>query len=353
MTTEPINGMTTEPINGMATEPISDTATEPLSGTATEPLRGRDGWRNLAAAQGGVVGRQQLRMLGISRSFVRVQLRARRWQRPLPRTFVTFTGPMSFATRAWAALVYAGPESMLSHGAAAYLAGLVDAPPDVIDVTVPHGHKVVRRSGVRPRQSRLYADKRHPTRTPPTTRLEDTVLDLTDVASTEVAVVDVVLSACQRRLTTAARILLAGRNRKRLRWRALIAALLSDVRSGVRSALEREYLIRVERAHGLPRGTRNRAEGEAGHRRYRDVRYGKWRGVVELDGEAAHPREKRELDDLRDNELVLAEGTRTLRYGWRSVVGSPCLVAAQVAQLLRSNGWPGVLRRCGPDCTAV
>ena len=42
--------------------------------------------------------------------------------------------------------------------------------------------------------------------------------------------------------------------------------------------------------------------------------------------------------------------TRTLRYGWRSVSGHPCLVARQVVDLLRSGGWTGTPRRCGPGC---
>jgi len=57
---------------------------------------------------------------------------------------------------------------------------------------------------------------------------------------------------------------------------------------------------------------------------YRDVRYLPYRLVVELDGRAAHPQDRRERDDLRDNSLVVADGTQTLRYGWRSVTTRAC-----------------------------
>jgi hypothetical protein len=194
---------------------------------------------------------------------------------------------------------------------------------------------------------------RHPSRTPPQTRLEDTVLDLIDEAVTEDSVVDVVLRACQRRLTTAARLALRARGRKRLRWRRLVGELVAEVQAGVLSALERRYYRDVERPHGLPRGSRNRTEGRRGRRRYRDVRYRRWRVVVELDGRAAHPDEWQEADDIRDNELVADEDTRTLRYGWRSVTASPCTTAAQVGRTLRSRGWPGRLTSCGPACTAL
>jgi hypothetical protein len=308
--------------------------------------------RELADLQAGVVGRSQLVALGIPRAFVRRELRARRWQRVHPRTYVTFTGPLPFPTRVWAAICYAGEDAVASHGTAAFLAGLVDDEPDRIDVTVRHGHRVAERPGLRIHQSRLLAATRHPVRTPPQTRVEDTVLDLTDAATDEGSVIDIVMRACQRRLTTAARLALRARGRKRLRWRWLVTELLAEVQAGVLSALERRYFRDVERAHGLPRGTRNLAEGPRGRRRYRDVRYRRWRVVVELDGRAAHPEEWRELDDLRDNDLLADDGTVTLRYGWRSVTVRHCATAGQVGRVLMSRGWSGSLTVCGPACTA-
>ena len=305
----------------------------------------------LAASQDGVVARAQLAELGVPRSFVRGELRARRWQRPFPRTYVTFTGPLPFRARVWAALLYAGDEAIASHGTAGHLQELVDKPPARIDVLVRHGHRVQQRPGIRVRQTRRLELVRHPARTPPQTLFEDTVLDLSDEANCSEAVVDVVLAACQRRLTTPARLAMRAGGRSRLRWRRLLEEVLSDARDGVLSPLERRYYRDVEKEHGLPRGRRNKTEGAPGRRRYRDVRYRRWKVLVELDGRAAHPEEARELDDLRDNEVVAEDGTRTLRYGWRSVSGRPCAVASQVVDVLRSGGWAGTPRPCGPDCT--
>ena len=72
--------------------------------------------------------------------------------------------------------------------------------------------------------------------------------------------------------------------------------------------------------------------------------------MVELDGRATHPGERREYDDMRDNELLTEDGTRTLRYGWRSTTTRTCETAEQVVQLLRQGGWDGTPRRCGPGC---
>lgn len=313
-----------------------------------------DALADLAAAQADVVSRRQVRGLGISRTVVRRELRARRWQRPYPGTYVLFTGPMPPTTRVWAALLYAGQAAVASHETAAWLDGLRQDLPSTVDVSVRHGHRHNgSRPGVRVHQSRRLTERTHPAKTPPRTRIEQTVLDLTDATGRADIVIDCLLRACQRRLTTAARLRAAARGRSRLRWRALVGDVLADVRDGVLSALERRYRRDVERAHGLPRGERNQPEGQRGRRRYRDVRYRRWALLVELDGRAAHPEEWRELDDLRDNEVVETEGSRTLRYGWRSVAVTPCDTARQVARVLTSGGWTGTVRRCGPGCIAV
>jgi hypothetical protein len=309
--------------------------------------------RALTAVQAGIVSRDQLRQLGVARAVFRREIRARRWRRVLPRTYATFTGPLPSAARAWAAVLYAGPDATLSHWSAAFHQRLVDEEPNRLEVTVRHGHRVPSRPAVLVHQSRHIDERRHPSRLPPQTRIEDTVLDLTEVAATEVVVVDLLLRACQRRLTTAGRLAARSRARSRLRWRRLVNDVLGEVRVGVLSALERRYLRDVERAHGLPRGRRNRPEGHRGARVYRDVRYWPWRVVVELDGTEAHPDEQRDRDDFRDNEIRTREDVTTLRYGWRSVTARACGVAGQVGAALQADGWTGSPVACGPGCLAV
>jgi hypothetical protein len=80
------------------------------------------------------------------------------------------------------------------------------------------------------------------------------------------------------------------------------------------------------------------------------VHYEEYCLIVALDGTAAHPEHTRERDHLRDNEVMERDGTRTIRYGWRSVTDLACESAAQTARLLRSGGWTGSPRRCGPGC---
>jgi len=304
----------------------------------------------LARAQAGAVSRPQALDRGLTYGQIEALLAAGRWQGHLPGVYLTFTGPVPPHTLVSGALLYAGAGATACLGTAAWLWGLRSDLPLPIEVCVPFVRQVIDQPGLHVASRRHLPTLRHPAAVPPRTRVEQTVLDLVDQAGDIDEVVALITGACQRRLTTAVRLAQAAGARPRLRRRALVGDVLHEVRAGVLSPLERRY-YHIERSHGLPTGVRNRAEGPAGRRRYRDVHYVEFTTIVELDGEAAHPAENRELDRARDNE-VAEQAQTTLRYGWTSVVGSPCATAAQVGRVLMSRGWQGRLRRCGPGCPA-
>jgi very-short-patch-repair endonuclease len=155
-----------------------------------------------------------------------------------------------------------------------------------------------------------------------------------------------------RRRTTPERLSKALAARKRMRWRGWMTVALGDAADGVQSPLERRYVHGVEQAHGLPRARRQAQRRHGSGNRYLDNLYEDYGVCVELDGAAAHPAEGRWRDTHRDN-ANLAQGTRTLRYGWRDVTENRCETAAEIATVLRGNGWTGTVRRCGPGCTAA
>ena len=104
--------------------------------------------------------------------------------------YAAYTGPHSRESVLWAAVRRCGPEAALSHFTAAELDGITDRPRDAIHVTIPAGQRVCvsgrERDGglaqvIVHRSARLAA-ARHPARTPPRTRMEETVLDLAEVA---------------------------------------------------------------------------------------------------------------------------------------------------------------------------
>jgi hypothetical protein len=129
-----------------------------------------------------------------------------------------------------------------------------------------------------------------------------------------------------------------------------VSALLDDIASGAESVLEHGYLARVERAHGLPRATRQVERRARGGREYRDVEYADYAMVVELDGRLGHDSfgaQGRDADrDLADQ----VSGRHAVRLRWHQVFGTPCETAASLAVLLKRAGWTGAPRPCGPDC---
>jgi hypothetical protein len=304
-----------------------------------------------------VVSRTQLLALGLTSGAVAARLDSRRWAGLHPGVYATFTGPVPSLARAWAAMLAAGDGAVLGGRTALWLWGVLDVPEPVTTVCLPERRRVVTPSGTRVVRRRGLAGLVHPVALPPRLRLEEALLDVADEAVGEGEVVDLVLRATSSQRTTAARVRKALGRRRQHRHRALLRELLDEAAEGVQSALELRYRRGVERAHGLPRAERNAVEpvtGRTGARRnrYRDVRYRRWRVVVELDGLEAHPAWRRRHDRARDNSATV-EGDQVLVYGWYETVAERCLVAVEVIRLLWRQGWRGTPHPCGEGCPVV
>jgi hypothetical protein len=299
--------------------------------------------------QEGVLTREQALRAGLSRRLIEGRLESGRWQRLHKGVFATFSGPVPRSALLWGAVLRAGDDAVLSHHTAAEVWNLTDQSSSSIHVSVPRQAGSLDIPGLVLHYSSRLPGARHPARLPPQTTLEETVLDLADVSRTAEDAVAWAINACQRRLTTPDRITAALETRNRARWRRDLTDAITEVRAGVHSPLELRYLRDVERRHGLPRGDRQAVTMRRGTRQYADVRYAKYGVVVELDGVLAHPAEARKYDSRRDNANML-DGYQTLRYGWVPVAYHACMVALEVADLLRKRGWRGFLRRCGNAC---
>ncbi len=306
-------------------------------------------WDEVLERQHGVVTRKQALSAGLTPGAVRARLKSGRWRAVHAGVYATFTGPLTRPALLWAALLASGRDAVLSHQTAAELSGLIDAPADDIHVTVPADRAPRAPAGVHRHLSVRARSARHPTRLPPQTRIEETVVDLTQSACDAGQAVGWVVRACARRLTTTERLRSAFAARAKLRWRADLLAALDDVGSGCHSMVEIHYRRNVERRHGLPTGKRQAIRIRRGGRWYDDVLYRDYRTIVELDGPSAHPEDAVGRDRRRDN-AGLADGLETLRYGPEDVSGRPCGMAAEIARQLRRNGWPGFPRPCGPNC---
>jgi len=303
----------------------------------------------LAELQRGVLCRGQLLSGGLSDHAIGRRVGRGRWQRLHTGVYAVFSGNVDRQAALWAVVLRAGPGALLSHQTAAEVDQLTEKPSPPIHVTVPACRRVSRIPGTVVHLRQDVERVRHPSRLPPRTRLEDTVLDLTDGCADAADAIGWVTRALGRRLTTQDRLKRAASQRLQLRWRTRIDAVLTPEMAGIHSALEYRYLRDVERPHRLPASTRQARVVLADRSAYRDVLYDGYGLTVELDGEAAHPGDTRWLDIGRDNAAA-ADELATLRYSYWDVTLTPCLVAAQVSQALRRRGWPGSPRRCSPDC---
>ncbi len=158
--------------------------------------------------QHGVISRAQVLACGLTAKVIESKLRGRRWQRLYPGVFATFTGMLGRQSRLWAALLRAGDGATLSHETAAEVAGLIDPPAldAPIHITVPERRRVTRIPGVVLHRSSRVDVARHPSRLPPRTRIEETVVDLTQTTRTLGQALSWLTCAIGGRFTTTARL---------------------------------------------------------------------------------------------------------------------------------------------------
>lgn len=302
------------------------------------------------SAQDDVITRRQVLECGLSTAFLRRKLRRREWVTVFPGVYVTHTGPMTWRQRAWAA-VLSIPRAALSHQSALCAAGLrnADGP---IHIAVGRKCFAPKRRGVVVHRYNQLDDRVLWYKQPPRVRVEHAVLDAADSAPTDVEAIALMSDAVQARATTAQRLRSTLADRPRSTRRKFLDGVLADVAAGTCSVLEHGYLRRVERAHGLPRPTRQ-APTRAGRRGFRDVKYDRWGLVVELDGRFAHDDAKsRDKDMERDLDAAVGEDLRSIRLGWGQVYDRPCTTAVKVGQMLGNLGWPGKPAKC-PRCTTT
>jgi hypothetical protein len=308
----------------------------------------------LLKRQSGVIAAWQSESVGLDRRRAEVLVRHGRWQRLYYGVYASFTGKPPRDAVLWAAVLRAGPESILSHETAAEVDGLLDKPSKLLHVTIPQSQRLRPIAGFAIHRSTRALEGRGPWLLPPRTMIEETVLDLAQEAVTFDDVISLLARACQRRLTFPVLLEQRVEMRGRMRWRAEILHALQDVADGVESPLEYRYLRDIERAHSLPAGKRQAHAMQGGRGVRRDVFYREYGVVVELDGKLSHA-ERRVQDNRRDNAAT-ACGLVTLRYGWADVTERACATAAEVGATLGGRGWPGPLgtcRHCGPRRSVI
>ncbi|SDB79792.1 Protein of unknown function [Raineyella antarctica] len=293
--------------------------------------------------------RRDLLADGFTDAMIRNRARDGQWRALGRGIYRLAPDPLAWQHYVVAAGLAYGQGAAVGGRAAAYVWRLVDSPPRTVTVRVPGTHV---RDGTGlwvPRTDRLgrceqagpVSDKvRLPWRVRMTS-MEDTVLDLLSEIEDEDEVVALLTGALGLFGWAATGLDYWSRQRARLPHRALLRDILDEA-NGARSVLEYRYRRDCERVHGLPVGELQAAiRSGALH----DVAYREYRTLVELDGARYHSGQARFRDMKRDNKSSVL-GFTTLRYGWSDVAIRPCEVAAEVAQVLKANGWQGSPLRC-------
>jgi Transcriptional regulator, AbiEi antitoxin len=197
--------------------------------------------RSLIRRQGGVITRRQAVTTGLPATTVESWVQRGRWTRLARGIYAASGGPPSRDALLWAALLRAGPDAVLSHETAAELCGLLPRPGPVIHVTVP-ARRNPARSGAMPGivvhrsdragRGRSRAGRAGAGRRPPHTRIDETVIDLTQTSASFGEAFSWLGRAVARGLTTPRRLSRDAASRPRLHWRAGIGAALAELARG-------------------------------------------------------------------------------------------------------------------------
>jgi hypothetical protein len=307
----------------------------------------------LVDEQAGVVSRKQLLAYGHSPDDIRANVAAGRWRQILPRVYSTFTGELSRLAKLWAALLYGGGETALSHCTAAEEWRMLPIAERPIDITVPYTSSAVSQPPlVMVHRSRALRHTRLATN-PPRTKRTDTIIDLAVSQETSEAALYLVVDLVSQSAVSLDAMMECVRVRPPFRYRSTIKQALTLVRTGLMSALEVEYQQRVERAHGLPTGSKQTPFVVDGKTLWEDVTYDSCGAevTVRLDGRATHSIAGIAFRDRRRDNAAELAGRSRLVYGWHEVHSNPCAVAQEVRAVLIRRGaeLPGPHTPC-PGC---
>lgn len=299
----------------------------------------------LRYTQDGVVALWQLCELGARWSDVERMVRRRELRQVHPGIYVDHTGPLTTRQREWVAVLTAWPAALAAESA------LPGVRTGSVHIAVMRGRRTLQLPPyVRLQRVSDLDDVTMWHRSPPRMHIDPALLQVMSrrIRADDVpGAFDVMTRVLHGRATTIDRVLAVLESRRRISGRAMIESMLTDARDGVCSVLERGYLRRVERPHGLPRASRQHPSTATGRVTHQDVRYPGFGLVLELDGFTFHETAAaRDNDAERDLAELAASSAATARLTYGLVFSRQCRTADLVATILQRKGWTGSLRRC-------
>ena len=303
--------------------------------------------RALAEQQAGLVARSQALALGITPSHLRAEIEAERWL-PAGRHSLVVRAPQpSDQADWWLAVLECAPQAARGRGPRAALGGVTAlraagldgvAGDGLLHVCAPKSsHPVSTASGVRLHETRRWSDEDVFASGIPRTRPEIAAVQAALWARTDREAALLLVVPVQQRLTTVEAVADALDRIQRDKRRSLLRAVLREIADGVQSLNELDFAAMCRR-RGLPEPDRQVVVTHPGGRSYLDVRWRRWRVVVEIDG-IGHLQPDRWVEDsARHNEIALT-GDLVLRVPSLGLRLDPARQLDIVERALRKAGW--------------
>jgi hypothetical protein len=287
--------------------------------------------RLLATRQAGRVARYQLFALGLARGQIDSWRRTDRLVEVLPGVYGLGHQAPSREADLWAAVLYAGPSAMLSHATAAHWRGLIDYPPQVIEVSTPRDKD--SQPGIRVYGRRRVERWMH--NGIPVTSIAQTVLDLAATADFKLVRKALARLDYRHELDPAALEAVCGHGKPGSTQLRRALAIHQPRLAYTNGPLEYDFFAWCERwnvplplvnvwLHGILVDAWWPAHGV----------------VVELDGKDNHSSPAQIRRDRADELTLRSHGLVVLRYDWDLVHEQPRLVYDDLmAGLAAREGW--------------
>jgi hypothetical protein len=204
--------------------------------------------RHVLHAQHQVITRRQVLLCGLPHSTVdRYIASGGPWQRLLPGVYLAHTGAVTQDQREMAALLYAGPRSLITGSAAVRRHRLSPPGPDVVDVLIPWNRRRQNAGFVRVHRTRRMPDRRCGTGEVRFTKAPRAVADAARSLTRFDDVRRVVCEAVQRRACTVAE-LTAELRAGPVAGAGLFRDALAEIGDGVRSVAEADCRLLIVRS---------------------------------------------------------------------------------------------------------
>ncbi|MEI2778706.1 MAG: hypothetical protein V9G19_22610 [Tetrasphaera sp.] len=287
----------------------------------------------MAAEQGGVVHRGQLRTEGISRWEVRTEIASGRWARAGRHTICVGAREPSGAGLWWQAIWESGSGAALLDGASCLVASeMTGFEPDVIDISVPVKARTQEVSGVQLRRRRRLT----PTRRGgvPRTEVEVAMIRAAQLATSDRQAALLLCLPVQQRLTTPVRLVAEWAHAAWCPRNPLLEQLIRDIADGAHSLGELDF-AGLCRERDLPDPIRQQLVRGPKGRLYLDVEFACGL-VVEIDG-AQHCAGLQPLDDALRANTVSLRNRLVLRIPLVGLRLCPDAFLAQVAEAHRQR----------------